>query len=160
MYWVKICSFSNMSICLQFYLTLIVTICVIIQTLLFSTGGHGTCTPIWRVYDFLLGIEVSQKISHLARVWIELKLTFNCICVKISASHALFIAKFSLKLSLKLGPTALFTHLKIILLQYFQFSAITGIQTDLYSFFFLFFIRWIDMHNKILMIILIIRLRY
>ena len=32
--------------------------------------------------------------------------------------------------SLKLGPTALFTHLKIILLQCFQFSAINGIQID------------------------------
>ena len=28
------------------------------------------------------------------------------------------------------NPTVLFTHLKIILLQYFQFSAIRGIQTD------------------------------
>ena len=28
-----------------------------------------------------------------------------------------------------MGPTALFTHLKIILLQYFQFSAISSIQT-------------------------------
>ena len=31
---------------------------------------------------------------------------------------------------LKLGPTILFTHLKIILLQCFQFSIISGIQTD------------------------------
>ena len=29
---------------------------------------------------------------------------------------------FSATFSLKMGPTALFTHLKIILLQYFQFS--------------------------------------
>ena len=39
---------------------------------------------------------------------------------------------FSTKLSLKIGHTALFTHLKIILLQYFQFSVlskISGIQT-------------------------------
>ena len=35
------------------------------------------------------------------------------------------------KSTLKLGPTTLFTHLKIILLQCFQFSAIIGIQTDL-----------------------------
>ena len=34
---------------------------------------------------------------------------------------------FSAKFSLKLGHTALFTHLKIILLQCFQFSAISGI---------------------------------
>ena len=33
-------------------------------------------------------------------------------------------------IKLKLGPTALFTHLKIILLQCFQFSIISGIQID------------------------------
>ena len=33
-------------------------------------------------------------------------------------------------LTLKLGPTTLFAHLKIILLQCFQFSTISGIQTD------------------------------
>ena len=37
---------------------------------------------------------------------------------------------FSAKTTLKLGLTTLFTHLKIILLQCFQFSAISGIQTD------------------------------
>ena len=36
------------------------------------------------------------------------------------------LANFELKLS----STALFTHLKIILLQCFQFSTISGIQTD------------------------------
>ena len=36
----------------------------------------------------------------------------------------------SVKFSLKLGLTALFTYLKIILLQFFQFSAIKGIQID------------------------------
>ena len=36
----------------------------------------------------------------------------------------------SLKFSLKLSPTALFTHLKIILLQYFQFLTISDIQAD------------------------------
>ena len=34
------------------------------------------------------------------------------------------------KTTLKLGPTVLFTHLKIILLQCFQFSAMNDIQTD------------------------------
>ena len=37
----------------------------------------------------------------------------------------------SANFSLKLGLTVLFTYLKIILLQYFQFSTINGIQTDL-----------------------------
>ena len=39
--------------------------------------------------------------------------------------------QISANFSLKLGPTILFTHLKILLLQYFQFSIINGIQTDL-----------------------------
>ena len=38
---------------------------------------------------------------------------------------------FSAKFSLKMGLTALFTHLEIILLHYFQFLAISSIQTDL-----------------------------
>ena len=37
---------------------------------------------------------------------------------------------FSIKKTLKLGPTVLFTHLKIILLQCFQFSTISDIQTN------------------------------
>ena len=47
--------------------------------------------------------------------------------------HKYFIKK---KKTLKLGSTVLFTHLKIILLQYFKFSIfskISGIQTDPYS---------------------------
>ena len=50
-----------------------------------------------------------------------------------SGSHALFIRPASIlfiKITLKLGPTVLFTHLKIILLQCFQFSTINGIQMD------------------------------
>ena len=38
--------------------------------------------------------------------------------------------KILAKLTLKLDPTALFTHLKIIFLQCFQFSTIDSIQTD------------------------------
>ena len=47
-----------------------------------------------------------------------------------SGSHALFIRPasiFFIKITLKLGPTVLVTHLKIILLQCFQFSTINGI---------------------------------
>ena len=56
----------------------------------------------------------------------------NSALVHCSRSHKLhFLSTFSLKM----GPTALFTHLKIILLQYFQFSVfsfskISSIQTD------------------------------
>ena len=51
--------------------------------------------------------------------------------------HCLWTHKlhFSITFSLKMGHTVLFTHLKIILLQYFQFSVfsfskISSIQTD------------------------------
>ena len=40
--------------------------------------------------------------------------------------------QISVNFSLKLGSMALFTHLKIILLQCFQFSVISDIQTDPY----------------------------
>ena len=38
--------------------------------------------------------------------------------------------RISTNFYLKLNPTALFIYLKIILLQYFQFSTISGIQID------------------------------
>ena len=49
--------------------------------------------------------------------------------------HGTHKLHFSEIFSLKIGPTVLFTHLKIILLQYFQFSVfsfskISSIQTD------------------------------
>ena len=37
---------------------------------------------------------------------------------------------FFRKITSKMGPMALFTYLKVILLQCFQFSAISDIQTD------------------------------
>ena len=39
--------------------------------------------------------------------------------------HGTHKLHFSVTFSLKIGPTILFTHLKIILLQYFQFSAVS-----------------------------------
>ena len=53
---------------------------------------------------------------------------------------------FSEKFSLKMGHTALFTHLKIILLQCFQFSVISSIQTGHYYHlsFFIFFFFWFE----------------
>ena len=72
----------------------------------------------------------SQKVKCiffiLAYVQIELKLNFSWSPILFTACKY-FIKK---KKNLKLNPTILFTHLKIILLQYFQFSAISGIQID------------------------------
>ena len=46
--------------------------------------------------------------------------------------HRFHKLHFSITFSLKIGPTVLFTHLKIILLQCFQFSVFSCIQTDPY----------------------------
>ena len=64
-------------------------------------------------------------------VWIVLKITFQLILTFSSGSCGSWDMQvlFSGKTTLKLGLMKLFTHLKIILLQYFQFSAISGIQT-------------------------------
>ena len=47
-------------------------------------------------------------------------------CIVHETHKPLYSANFSLKIS----PTALFTYLKIILLQYFQFLFFNGIQAD------------------------------
>ena len=49
------------------------------------------------------------------------------LCSIYGTYKPLFLVKFSLKM----GLTILFTHLKIILLQYFQFSIISDIQIEL-----------------------------
>ena len=72
-------------------------------------------------------------------VWIELKSVFSCIVRfpvgpgpdPVHYSRDLQILYLAKK-TLKLGPTVLFTHLKIISIQYFQFSVISGIQIDPY----------------------------
>ena len=46
--------------------------------------------------------------------------------------HALFSTVHGLKKILKMGPTVLFTHLKIILLQRFQFSVSSFSKNKLY----------------------------
>ena len=72
-------------------------------------------------------------LGELGWVWIALKR---------KTQHACFFSmgpmycsqdsqvRISANFTLKLGLTALFIHLKIILLQCFQFSTISGIQTD------------------------------
>ena len=72
---------------------------------------------------------------YLVLVWIQthLRLCWRlCFCV--DPVHCSWDpqVQISTNFSLKLGSTTLFTHLKIILLQCFQFSAINGIQLDPY----------------------------
>ena len=75
----------------------------------------------------------AEPMWYLEYVWIALasavaiSLRFCVDPVYYSQDPRLF---FSATFSLKLGPMTLFTHLKIILLQCFQFSTISGIQTN------------------------------
>ena len=55
-------------------------------------------------------------------------LAFGVLCESHDGTHKPFF--FPTKLSLKMGSTILFTHLKIISLQCFQFSVINDIQTN------------------------------
>ena len=75
----------------------------------------------------------SQKVKCiffiLAYVQIELKLNFSWSPILFTACNCKYFIKKK-NLNLKLNPTILFTHLRIILLQYFQFSAISDIQID------------------------------
>ena len=80
-------------------------------------------------------------------IWIQLKVTFCVLCFKffffptgrgqehclalLSTVHTLFSTVHRLK-KIKMGPTVLFTHLKIILLQFFQFSIFNFSKNKLY----------------------------
>jgi len=66
-------------------------------------------------------------------VWIQT--SQHCACASVfcvDPVHCLRdpLVRISTNFSLKLGPTELLTHLKIVLLQHFQFLVISGIQTD------------------------------
>ena len=74
---------------------------------------------------FLFFFFFSARNSWLCQLWTVHSYTVH-------KSHKFH---FSVTFSLKMGPTILFTHLKIILLQYFQFQfsisvTINSIQTD------------------------------
>ena len=66
-------------------------------------------------------------------VWIQTRLRLCCpacfLCGPVQCSRDLQLRN-SANFSLKLGPTILFTYLKIILRQCFQFSTISDIQID------------------------------
>ena len=92
---------------------------------------------------FLLGIRMTKKTTypfgynvwpitsafHIFFFFLRIALTeFQWVSCTIHGTHK---PLFSTKLSLKMDLTALFTHLKIILLPSLQFSIFSGIQTDL-----------------------------
>ena len=80
-------------------------------------------------------INVMILIIALVWVWMLLKIeSYACLCFFFCVGLMHYSRDPQIRIlanfSLKLGPTVLFTHLKIILLQYFQFSVISSIQTD------------------------------
>ena len=122
---------------------------------------------VFSSFFFFLGFHAFQGMRLL---FMHCFMNSNRKCwlstVNSATVHYLWTHKFhfSATFSLKMGPTALFTHLKIILLQCFQFSVfnfskISSIQTDPYSwyftsfllnfFFFLMFgVKWKILINK------------
>ena len=78
-----------------------------------------------------------QKVNNCGYVHWTVTANIDFSTMNSASVHCLRTHKFhfSVTFSLKMGPTTLFTHLKIILLQYFQFSVlsfskISSIQTD------------------------------
>ena len=89
------------------------------------TAAFFLQTVIARFGSNLIGICVFQarvfslSFFFFSQLQLLTKSSVNSASVHCSRTHKLhFLTTFSLKM----GPTALFTHLKIILLQYFQFS--------------------------------------
>ena len=82
----------------------------------------------WNSSLWNLSYMANLSFTNSVNVWIELKFNFQLCCVFSSGSCALFTGSANIlfskkkKKTLKLGSTVLFTHLKIILLQCFQFS--------------------------------------
>ena len=88
-------------------------------------------------FSLRLDTDDASSVSHFC-VFLLLflffySITWDVICQWVPCTvHGTHKPLFSQKLSLKIGLTTLFTHLKIILLQCFQFSVfnkISGIQT-------------------------------
>ena len=78
---------------------------------------------VFLFFFFLPRLFPQQAVLFMYGIWI-VTATFDRSSVNSTSVHYLRIHKFHFLLifSLKIGPTVLFTHLKIILLQCFQFS--------------------------------------
>ena len=81
-------------------------------------------SSLWNI-SYMANLSFTNSVN----IWIELKFNFQSCSVFSSGSCALFtrsanilFSKKKKKKTLKLDSTVLFTHLKIILLQCFQFS--------------------------------------
>ena len=97
------------------------------QTSLFSNffiknGSHGTIHTFKNYFVTMFLVFSFQLYPNGPLVTISNKLVTNFISCTIHGTHK---HHFSATFSLKMGPTVLFTHLKIILLQCFQFSAVS-----------------------------------
>ena len=107
-----------------------------------AISQHQEQTPVYTVSNSIVSCYI--KVSF--------RLGWNAVCLRFSPFFVIFFKAdfvdfqhvnsalvyylrshkyhFSATFSLKMGPTVLFTHLKIILLLCFQFSVFSCIQTD------------------------------
>ena len=101
---------------------------------------HSIFSLLFQIYNkkVLCKKDLQEIIAYIFSVSLDTVFFLNvCICAVPCVFqwvpctvHGTCKYFFSTKTTLKLGPTTLFTYLKIILLQYFQFSRISSIQTD------------------------------
>ena len=81
---------------------------------------------------YLLSFINSSYVDKFSERLDAAEFFFSCVqSLAVGPMHETHKPLFSIKLSLKIDLTTLFTHLKIILVQCFQFLVISGIQTEL-----------------------------
>ena len=98
----------------------------------FKTESHSTIHTFKNYFTTIFSIFNFQFLA-ISDIQTDLKCAFGQLCVQTQVPytvHETHKPLFSEKFSLKIGPTTLFTYLKIILLQCFQFSIISSIQTN------------------------------
>ena len=89
-----------------------------------NSASHSTLVCLFRT-------PPPKNKVHLALVWISLAFSHGwhlCFCVGLVHCLRNLQVLILVNFSLKLGLMIIFTHLKIILLQCFQFSTISSIQ--------------------------------
>ena len=110
---------------------------VSLDTAFFPQRLHLCCPMRFLVGSVYCSWDLQVLLIYSMLVWIPRFFLNVCICAipcvfqwVPCTVHGTCKYFFSTKTTLKLGPTTLFTYLKIILLQCFQFLGISGIQTD------------------------------
>ena len=101
--------------------TLIMVVCQVFCFLFLFYGSIVLVQARFRLLSIRLNTAEMQCIC--VSCFFSLRSVFQCFPVGLMHCSRTHKSLFLIKFSLKMGLTTLFTHLKIILLQYFQFSA-------------------------------------